>query len=85
MPISIKNDQTEAVARKLARLAGESLTEAIRIALEERYDRLRRTRSGRSLSDELNEIALRCAGRRPISDLTPDEILGYDEFGIPTR
>ncbi len=41
-------------------------------------------RSGLSLSDELNQIALRCAGRKPMSNLTPDEILGYDEAGIPT-
>ncbi len=29
MPISIKNNQTEILARKLAELTGESLTEAI--------------------------------------------------------
>ncbi len=85
MPISIKNDQTEALARKLAKLTGESLTEAVRIAVEERYGRLRRSRSGRSLADELNEIALRCPRRQPVSQLTADEILGYDESGIPTR
>ena len=85
MPISIKNERTEGVARKLAKLTGETITEAVKIAVEERYERLRRDRSGRSLSDELNEIALRCARRKPISNLTPDEILGYDEFGIPTR
>ena len=41
-------------------------------------------RSGLSLSDELNQIALRCGGRELVSDLTPEEILGYDEAGIPT-
>lgn len=85
MPISIKNDQTELLARKLAKLTGESLTDAVRIAVEERYGRLLQSRSGRSLGDELNEIALRCAHRQPISQLSADEILGYDEFGIPTR
>ena len=38
-----------------------------------------------SLRDELNEIALRAAARPLVSDLTEDEILGYDEFGVPTR
>jgi antitoxin VapB len=85
MPISIKNDQTELLARKLAQLTGETLTEAVRASVAERYDRLRRARSGRSLADELNEIALRCAKRPIISKLTADEILGYDEQGIPTR
>jgi len=85
MPISIKNEQTEVVARKLAQLTGESLTDSIRLAVEERYDRLRRAKSGRSLTDELNEIALRCAKRPVISNLSSDQILGYDEFGIPTK
>jgi antitoxin VapB len=85
MPISIKNDQTELLARKLAELTGETLTEAVRAAVAERYDRLRRARVGRSLADELNEIALRCAKLPVISELTADEILGYDEHGVPTR
>ena len=85
MPISIKNDQTEALARKLAELTGETLTEAVRAALAERYERLRRARSGRSLADDLNAIALRCAERPIISPLSAEEILGYDEFGVPTR
>ena len=85
MPISIKNDQTEDLARKVAELTGETLTEAVRTALAERYERLRRARAGRTLGDELNEIALRCARLPVISTLTDDEILGYDENGVPTR
>jgi antitoxin VapB len=85
MPISIKNDQTELLARKLAELTGETLTEAVRAAVAERYDRLRRARSGRSLADELNAIAVRCAKRPLVSQLSDDEILGYDESGVPTR
>ena len=69
MAISIKNDQTELLARKVAELTGETLTEAVRAALAERYERLRRARSGRSLAGELNA----------------EEILGYDERGVPTR
>jgi len=85
MPISIKDDQTEHLARQLAELTGETITEAVRAAVAERYDRLRRARSGRSLVDELTLIAQRCARRPVISDLSDDEILGYDESGVPTR
>jgi len=85
MPISIKNDQTELVARQLAELTGESLTEAIRAAVVERYDRHRRARAGRCLADELNAIGLRCGNRPLVSKLSADEILGYDESGVPTR
>jgi antitoxin VapB len=84
MPISIKNDQTELLARKLAELTGETLTEAVRAAVAERYERLCRARSGRSLADELNGIAMRCAKRPLISHLTDDEILGYDASGVPS-
>ena len=85
MPISIKNDETERLARQLAEFTGESITVAVRIAVGERYERLRRVRAGRSRRDELTEIALRCARLPVISDMTDDEILGYDEFGIPSR
>ena len=85
MPISIKNPETEGLARKLAALTGESLTDAIRQAVAEKYDRVRRGRAKRSLADELNEIALRCASLPRISNLAEDEILGYDEFGAPTQ
>jgi antitoxin VapB len=85
MPISIKNDQTENLARKLSELTGETLTQAIQTAVAERYDRLRKARQRRSLASDLNEIALRCAKRPSISSLTADEILGYDESGVPSR
>ena len=85
MPISIKNDETELLARKLAELSGETLTEAVRAAVAERYDRLRQARSGRSLADELNAIGLRCSKRPLVSQLSADEILGYDESGIPAQ
>ena len=85
MPISIKNDETEHLARQIAEITGETITEAVRAAVAERYDRLRRARSGRSLVDELTVIAQRCARRPVISDLSDDEIFGYDESGVPTR
>lgn len=85
MPISIKNDETEKLARQLAEFTGETITVAVRIAVKERYERLRRARAGRSRRDELTEIALRCARLPVISQMSDDEILGYDEFGVPTR
>ncbi len=85
MPISINNEQTELLARKLSDLTGETLTEAVHAAVSERYERLRRVRDGRTVSTELNEIGLRCARRPIISKLSADAILGYDELGVPTR
>lgn len=85
MPISIKNDRAERLARKLAKLTGETITDAIWTAVEERYERLRRAKAGRPLLDELNAIALRCSKRPVISQLCDDEVLGYDQSGVPSR
>ena len=83
MSISIKNVQTERLARELAKLTGRTLTGAIHDALTEKYDRMKLAKSGGTAYEELKKIAHRCAERPNISDLTDDEILGYDENGLP--
>ena len=85
MPISIKNEQTEELARKLAKLTGETLTEAIRSAVAEKYERVARTRNRRPLADAVEHIVAHYKSLPVICDLSDDEILGYDEMGIPTR
>lgn len=83
MALNIRNADAERLAEELARLTGETKTEAVRKALHERLTRLRRERSRRSLADELDEIARHCASL-PVRDARPpDEILGYDEKGLP--
>ena len=83
MALNIRNRRTEALAADLARLTGETKTEAITKALRDRIDRVRRDRSRRRMADELDEIALRCASR-PLRDArTADEILGYGSDGLP--
>jgi len=83
MALNIRNQETERLARAVAELAGETKTEAVTVALRDRLERLRRERSGRPLADELDEIARHCASL-PVLDSRPaDEILGYDEHGLP--
>ena len=84
MALNIRNTETEELAETLARLTGETKTEAVKRALQERLKRVRGERTGRSRADELNEIALHCS-RLPVLDpRSADEILGYDENGLPT-
>lgn len=83
MPISIKDPEADRLARELSEATGESLTRAIREALRERLDRVRAGRRGRRLVDELDDIADRCSRLPILDDRTPDEILGYDEHGLP--
>lgn len=83
MALNIRNKETERLAEAVAQLTGETKTEAVTLALRDRLDRLRRERSARRLADELDEIARHCA-QLPVKDSrTPDEILGYDERGVP--
>lgn len=83
MALNLRNEEAETLAARLARLTGESKTEAVTVALRERLDRLMRERRGRPLADELDAIALRCAARATLDSRTADEILGYDDTGLP--
>lgn len=83
MALNIRNDEAERLAAALAKLTGETKTEAVTKALRDRLARVRRERTGRRLADELNAIAQRCS-RLPVRDArTADEILGYDKDGLP--
>jgi len=83
MALSIKSNETERLARQVARETGESLTKAIETALRERLQRLKQRRHGRVMNDKLEDI-LRRVDNLPTRDNRPvDEILGYDEHGAP--
>jgi antitoxin VapB len=83
MALNIRNAEAEQLAEKVARLTGETKTEAVTKALRERLTRLRREREGRSLADELDEIARHCSTLPVLDSREADEILGYDEHGLP--
>ena len=83
MALNIRNPEAERLAETIAKLAVETKTEAVTRALRDRLTRLRRERAGRRLADDLDEIARHCASL-PVQDRRPaDEILGYDEHGLP--
>ena len=83
MALNIRNAETERLAEAVARLTGETKTEAVTRALRDRLARLRRERSARRLADALDEIARHCASLPVRDSRTPDQILGYDERGLP--
>jgi len=84
MALSIKNPETERLARELAELTGETITEAVTIALREQLRRCPPATRKRSLAEIVREIQERVAAVPVLDHRTPDEILGYDEFGLPT-
>jgi len=82
MVLSIKSAEADELARELARVTGESLTDAVTVALRERLERQRHDRS--DLVERL--LAIGASARDlPRLDMRPvDEIIGYDEHGLPT-
>lgn len=87
MALNIKNDAVEALAAEVARLTGETKTEAIRLALHERKARLGCQRwEHRRLEHLLDflerEIWPHLAKDQPISKRQREEILGYGEDGV---
>jgi antitoxin VapB len=79
---SIKDPEADRLARRLAAMTGESITKAVRTAVRERREREERQRSRPSV-EHLMTIARRCAARPIIDPRSPDEIIGYDERGLP--
>jgi len=82
MALSIKDPETDELARRLAEQTGESLTEAVRTALRERLERELKRGGGRA--ERLLEIGRRCAATlEPPYDSADHAELLYDEQGLP--
>jgi antitoxin VapB len=85
LALSLKDKETDRLAREVAALTGETLTDAIRKALSERLER-ERLRRGEpaNLAARLREISQHCAGLPDYDSRTPGEIVGYDKTGMWT-
>lgn len=89
MPLNIKNAEVERLAAEVARLTGESKTEAIRRALQERQRRLkgtsvadRRARVVKFLETRIwPALPTEQRGRRLTTE-EEDAILGYGPLGV---
>jgi antitoxin VapB len=86
VPLNIRDREVHRLARAVAEATGETMTEAVRTALQERLRRV-----GRVSEDErrrriaaMREFARKFQEAPVIDPRTPEEILGYDEDGLPT-
>jgi len=50
----------------------------------EQFTQRNRPRSARGLEDELRSISNRCAALPDFDARSPEEIIGFDEHGLPT-
>jgi len=83
MALSLKDPEADRLAREVAARTGETLTAAVIVALRERLARLRGRPRRRPLRDELRDIGERCAKLPDLDTRTEDDILGYDDRGMP--
>ncbi|WP_395713416.1 type II toxin-antitoxin system VapB family antitoxin [Reyranella sp.] len=83
MALSIKDPETERLARALAKLTGENITTATKRAIKERLRRVGGQGRKAALLEDMAEIRRRWSAMRVLDDRTPEEIVGYDEHGLP--
>jgi antitoxin VapB len=83
MPLNLKNVEAEQLARELARRQGTSITEAVTSALRAELERERRRLRPRPVADRLLDIGRRFAALPTLDGRSAEEILGYDEVGLP--
>jgi antitoxin VapB len=83
MALSIKDPETERLARSLAEATGETITTATRRAIEERLRRVGGHTRKAALLEEMAEIRARVSAMPVLDDRSADDIIGYDEHGLP--
>jgi antitoxin VapB len=82
MALSIKSEEADRLARELVAETGETLTEAVETALRERLDR-EHAKHAASMRTRLARLAADAAALPVVDDRTPEEIIGYDDTGLP--
>jgi len=86
MALSIKNEELDSRIRRLAELTGKSLTTSLRIAVDNEIARheQKKAKDFAALKAEVRQIQREVAKRALPNPPTDDEILGYDEHGLPS-
>jgi antitoxin VapB len=84
MALNIKNPEAGRLAQELARITGESLTDVVTNALRDRLTLVRRQQERSALMSDILQIQAFVAALPNHEGGTSDEIIGYDNFGLPT-
>ncbi|MDQ6726150.1 MAG: type II toxin-antitoxin system VapB family antitoxin [Actinomycetota bacterium] len=82
MALSIKSGEADRLARELASVTGESLTEAVVTALRERLTR-HQARGMGGMAARLRRIQSDVTTLPVLDERAPDEIVGYGDHGLP--
>ncbi len=85
MAINLKSPETERLIRRLANVTGESITDAVLEAVRQRLEReeaVRRPDIDRSWA-RIEQLQRRVHERPLLDPRSPDEIIGYNDSGVP--
>ncbi|UEM02142.1 type II toxin-antitoxin system VapB family antitoxin [Skermanella rosea] len=85
MPLDIKDPEADRLASELARRRGVSVAEAVLAALREQIRREDEKSNSSVTAGELLEIGKRYSSLPILDDRPEEEILGYDQQGLPRR
>ena len=87
MALNLKDEEAVRLAGLVAEMTGESKTRAIKVALEERLERLRAAETPEERYQRLmkfleEEVWPHTRGTEPLTTAEREEILGYGEHGF---
>lgn len=84
MALHIRNPEAHRLAKELAQLTGETMTEAVTVALQERLGRVRMRKLNEDVAEQLLAIGRETGPLFPegFTSSDVDELL-YDQDGLP--
>jgi antitoxin VapB len=77
MALRVDNPEADSLAKELTKYTGETVAQAVIVALRERLEREKK-REHLPLAEKLLQIGRECAALPVLDGRAPDEILGYD-------
>lgn len=84
MAFHVSSERVDQNVRRLAALTGQSLTDAIDSAVIDKLRRLEPRKPDPNYVEDLLRMAAEIRSKLRPTGQTPDELLGYDENGLPS-
>ena len=86
MPVlNIEDQEAFALAAELAKLSGQTMEQAVKEALKEKLAEAKSAEASRNqVLARVMELAHEIASAPTLDSRSADEIIGYDEFGVPS-
>ena len=84
MALNINDPEADRLAREIGEQTGETIEQAVLTSLRDRLVAAKKAAEVDRMVDEAMAIGRHFSSLPVLDPRTPDEILGYDENGLPT-